>query len=596
MVIASLLDRPNALPTPLTSLVGREREVGAVAELLRRSDVRLVTLSGPGGVGKTRLALRVAEAVTDEFADGVAFVDLSSIVDPGLVLPAITATFGLRESGDRSMPDRLAAFLAAREIVLLLDNFEQVVEAAPALADLLQRCPNLTLLVTSRVLLRLSAEQVFPVGPLAAPEAARLFVQRARAADPEAVFDGTNDAVIAEICARLEGLPLAIELAAARVRLLSPPALLARLSDRLRLLADGPRDAPPRLRAMREAIAWSYDLLTADEQAFFRRLSVFAGGFTLEAAEAMGQATLDVLSSLADKSLVRQAPRATGGEESEPRFALLETIRAYGLERLAVGGEEEVTCQAHAAYFTALAERAILWGPAQGIWFRRLEAEHDNLRAALAWLVNTGDAGGAQRLAGLLWELWYMRGRVTEGRRWLEQALALTGPTDPKTRAGALTGAGALSALQGDLDPADGLLADGAALYRQIGHSELLGVALGCRGNVKLAKGDLAAAEALYEEEISHYRAAGNAGAAIGAVSSTWVNRRRARRPTNRARSPGRRTRSSGGRHLVAGPATPARRLRPDQSGEAARRPPRLRPRCRALPEGSPSVARGGTS
>jgi non-specific serine/threonine protein kinase len=545
MVIAPLPDRPAALPIPLTPLVGREREAETVVALLGRPEVRLVTLTGPGGVGKTRLALRVAAEAGGDFADGVAFVDLTPLTDPGLVLPAVATTLGLRESGDRPLGDQLAGLLTARQVLLVLDNAEQVVEAAVDLARLLAVCPNLKLLVTSRVVLRLSAEHVFPVVPKPLADAATLFVQRARAASPDVALIGPDDPIVSQICARLDGLPLAIELAAARVRSLSPPALLAHLSDRLRLLTDGPRDAPPRLRAMRAAIAWSYDLLTPAEQSLFRRLATFPGGFTLEGAQAVSRgveesrsregrdplldsstarlldsSVLDLVASLVDKSLVRQVRRTAGNADGQDRFAMLETVRAYGLERLVASGEEEAARQAHADFFTDLATRVDLWGAAQATWLSRLEADEDNLRAAMTWWLERGDVDRAQRLTGALWEFWYMRGRITEGRRWLKRAIALGTATDVTAAAAALTGAGALVARQGELDRADAFLAAGIAHYREIGNHERLGVALGCRGNVMLAKGNLSAAQRLYEEELAAYRAADHPPA----IGAAWLN------------------------------------------------------------------------
>jgi non-specific serine/threonine protein kinase len=553
MVIAPLPDRPVTLPVSLTPLVGREREAETVFALLGRPDVRLVTLIGPGGVGKTRLALRVAAEFGDDLADGVAFVDLTPLTDPDLVLPAVATTLGLRESGDQPIGDQLAGFLAERQVLLVLDNVEQVTEAAVDLARLLAICPNLKLLVTSRVVLRLSAEHVFPVVPLPSTDAATLFVLRARATNPGIALSGPADPIVSQICARLDGLPLAIELAAARVRSLSPPALLAHLSDRLRLLTDGPRDAPPRLRTMRAAIAWSYDLLSPEEQIFFRHLAAFPGGFTLEGAQgalgALGAQDesasirprdldarssvppappvppvppvppdiLDLVASLVDKSLVRQVRRTAGDANGQDRFAMLETVRAYGLERLVASGEEVTARQAHANFFTEFATRVDLWGAAQATWLSRLEADEDNVRAAITWWLEQGDVNRAQRLTGALWEFWYMRARLSEGRRWLDRALALGAATDPTAAAAALTGAGALAGRQGEFDRADALLAAGIAHYRKIGNYERLGVALGCRGNVLLASGDLSAAQRLYEEELAAYCTA-NHPPAIGAA------------------------------------------------------------------------------
>src|SRR4051812_14297335 len=360
-----------ALPVPLTSFVGREREVEDVCELLRRSGVRLVSLSGPGGVGKTRLALRVAETIQKTFVDGMAFVPLAPIADPELVCSTIAQTLHLRERSDRSPAALLAEALQDSEFLLILDNFEQVVEAAPRLTELLVACPGLRILVTSRILLRLSGEHDFPLRPLTLPdttippshqgeaEAVRLFVDRAHSADPTFALTSDNARTVAAICQRLDGLPLALELVAAKVRLLPPQALLPRLARALPLLATGRRDDPARLRTMRDAIGWSYDLLGPADQFLFQRLAVFAGGFTLEAAEAiaggMNDTGIDILvgvESLVEQSMVHriEAPREDH-ETREPRFSMLETVREFADERLVASGEEDRVRSAHADFF-----------------------------------------------------------------------------------------------------------------------------------------------------------------------------------------------------------------------------------------------------
>ncbi len=357
------------LPAPPTSFVGRAGEAAAVVALLARDDVRLVTLTGPGGVGKTRLALRAAHELAAGFADGAAFIDLTPLTEPDLVAPTVATALGVRAAGDRPIAERLVEALRDRDLLLVLDNFEQVVEAAPLVAGLLAACPRLTALVTSREPLRLSAEHVFSVPPLGVPEADagamvdatahsdafRLFVERARSARSDFAVTAANTPMIAEIVRHLDGLPLAIELAAARVATLPPRALLARLEHRLPLLADGPRDAEPRHRTMRDAIAWSNELLSAAEQTAFRRLAVFVDGCALEAIEAVlgpGADALAIVPSLVGKSLLRQEE----GPDGEPRFRMLETIREFGLEQLGARGEEIAARDAHAAYILTLAK------------------------------------------------------------------------------------------------------------------------------------------------------------------------------------------------------------------------------------------------
>ncbi len=525
---------PIAMPVPLprTSLVGREAEITAILALLSRpgspDGARLLTLTGPGGIGKTRLALRVLEMARQEFTGGIAFVPLAPIRDPDLVLPEIAQNLGVRETRDRSPAADIARAQAGEPFLLVLDNVEQVVAAAPEIDTLLHTCPNLTILATSRALLRVSGEREFPVPPLAA-DAVRLFVARAAAARPGFRLRPDEDETVAAICARLDGLPLAIELAAARVRFLSPAALLHRLAtgpdaspwsrteppgSTLRWLEGGPVDQPPRLRTLRDAIAWSYDLLDAGQQALFRRLSVFAGTFSLEAVGAVCGIddeldALDQIGALVDQSLL-------GVEEhsGEPRYGLLETIREFGLERLAACGELEETRARHAAYFVAFAEaaapRLIMTGGAS--WLHRVDAEHDNLRAALTWLLAAEDAEGSLRLAGSLSTYWRFRGFLGEGHRWLDRALALgerKGPVPTDVRATALTGAGNIAYYQGETARALDLLHAGLALWRETGDAWGSLVARSIAGGVLVAQGRYDDAVSLIDTEHDRLRDAG---------------------------------------------------------------------------------------
>jgi len=515
-------------------LIGREREVAINGQLLRRKDVRLVTLTGPGGTGKTRLGLQVASELRDVFADGVFFVSLALINDPMLVMPTIAQALGIRERVEPGQPlsARLAEVLHQKQVLLLLDNFEQVIGAASQVADLLASCPQLKVLVTSREVLRVRAEHEFAVPPLELPDlthlpepatlarfpSVALFLQRAQAANPEFQLNVTNARVVAAICVRLDGLPLAIELAAARMKLLSPQILLARLSRRLAILTGGARDMPTRQQTLRNTIEWSYHLLTAWEQRLFRRLSVFVGGCTLQAAEAVctvpddgaGQ-VLDGIASLVDKSLLKRLEQTGEGSE-EPRLLMLETIREYGLEALTTSGEEQAARQAHADYFLLLAEEAepALKGPLLVEWLERLEQEHDNLRAALHWAVEGGRAEMALRIGVALERFWVVRGHRNEGLAFLERALV--GGTEIATdlRAKALLAAARLAFIQSHYDQGEALAYESLALFRELGDRRGIALSLDRLGMAAWRRGDFRAARVLMEEDLPLFKEVGD--------------------------------------------------------------------------------------
>jgi predicted ATPase/transcriptional regulator with XRE-family HTH domain len=498
-------DFTHRLPRHPNPLVGRDEEVEALTSMLIQPHVQLVTITGPGGVGKTRLALETGVKLETAFRDGVRFIELAAIQDPNLLLPVIARELGVQSDEHSALPDLLAAFLSRRQLLLLLDNFEPLLEGASDVATLLSRSPSSKVLVTSRARLNLRAEHEFPLSPLPVPEwdgelsmehlasypAAELFVQRARQVDPAFSVTTENASSIAAICAYLDGLPLAIELAAARIRVLSPQEMLPRLVHVLDFLSGGQRDVPDRHRTMRDAIAWSYDLLHEDEQQLFRQLSTFVGGWTLEAAEAAAPAGIDVietLTTLVNSSLVGQ----TTNPDGRTRFGMLETIREFGLERLEALGEMDVAQQRHARYFLHLAEEAEpnLISGNQIVWVRLLTVEMPNMRAALEWSQGPdGDPETALRLGGSLAWFWRIRGYISEGRAWLDRALAQESES-PRARMKAVAGAGWVLHVQHESAIARRLLDESLRLAEELGDRWTVAWVLHLLGRVAYFDGD----------------------------------------------------------------------------------------------------------
>ena len=551
---------PCVIPAPPTPLIGRERLIADAEALLRRDAVRLLTLTGSGGTGKTRVGLQLARNLAGAFANGAYFVALAPISDPEQIVPAIAQTLGVREEGGRPVFESLRAYLEGRHTLLVLDNFEQALGAAPAIGQLLMGCPQLKLLVTSRVRLQLYGEYELAVPPLELPasvdggadeperagallasEAVRLFLARAEVVRPEQSFAPDEIATIAAICARLDGLPLAIELAAARSKFFAPRALLAQLSSRLNTLVGGPYDLPARQRTLRDAIGWSFNLLSAEEQTVFAALGCFVGGFTMEAAAACAAPLIApgahpdefgglspvqaIVTALVDKSLLRQEAGAAG----EPRFSMLETIREYALEQLALRGMVEAQQQRHAAYFLALAEAAEpqLWSPQRQAAMELLELEYGNIRAALAWSQGPGgDPETALRMASALWWFWFMRSSMTEGQLWLTGALKRRDRTSLAAQAKALPRAGIQAWFTSDYARAEALCAEGVELNRQLG--DRIGVAYGVHG-LGLVALDRCEPRALtyFEECLGYFRDEGHiwgvAWSLFRLAQSAWV-------------------------------------------------------------------------
>jgi predicted ATPase/DNA-binding CsgD family transcriptional regulator len=526
-MVSRLLAPERPIPTPLTALVGRVDELSMLHTLLAREEVRLVTLTGPGGVGKTRLAIQVVCDIDDEFPDGIAFIDLAPVRDAELAISTIAQGLGIPDTEQGSLLERIAFGLNARRFLLVLDNLEQVMGAGDVIGRLLSVTSQMTILVTSREVLRLSGEYEFTVAPLSLPapgatdldeiaeiESVRLFVQRARSVRIGFELTRANAAGIAELCARLDGLPLAIELAAARLRHLSPQALLARLSGRLTILTGGARDLPARLQTMRAAISWSYDLLSHPDQALFRRLSVFFGGFTIEAAERIGgggfsggsdaSPVLDGIGSLVDKSLVT----VVNGEDGESRYQMLETIREFGQECLIGAGEEDATRRLHASWFVDFAETAAaaLTGPNRVSLLQQFEGELVNLRQALAWAEASGETELAHRLVAAMAPFWEVQGYLSEGWDWSRRVLEMPGLVSSELRGRALSGSAMIAYRLGSYERASEGAQAALEIAEQIGSDLLAGGAMIVLGNVAYDKGDLEATLTNYEVALARYR------------------------------------------------------------------------------------------
>ncbi|MDQ2743772.1 MAG: tetratricopeptide repeat protein, partial [Chloroflexota bacterium] len=520
-----LVTHPTNLPDEPTPFIGRAGAIRAIGVLLGQPGIRLVTLTGPGGTGKTRLAVQVGTTLLHDFPDGVFFVSLAPLADPSLVPATIAEVLAVKEQAGTTVGETLTAFLGPKHLLLVLDNLEHLLAAVPFLAGLLEVCRDLHLLVTSRVPLHLSREREYPVPPLALPdprhrptleefsqyEAVAFFIDRARAVKPEFAVTNENAPAVAEICARLDGLPLAIELAASRSKLFPPQTLLHRLSSRLNLLTGGARDRPSRQQTLRGAIDWSYSLLSDEEQTLFARLSVFAAGCTFEAAEAVcnPEGELDLLeelASLVDKSLVKQV-----GEE-ETRFGMLETIREFAGGKLEERGERDRISEAHARYFLALVEEVQpeLTGPRQKEVLARLDSELDNLRAAMRWFLERGESEAELRLAAGLYRFWLSRGYWSEGRRWLEDGLDRSPAVRSAIRAKAHQVIGELARFEGDYDRATRHLDDALALSTELGDEGARARALMALGGVHSSRGKSDRAAALLEESLALHRKLGD--------------------------------------------------------------------------------------
>ncbi len=523
-------------PLPSASLIGRDAHTARIVALIRDTSIRLLTLTGPGGVGKTSLALAVAHEIQDDFPDGVVFVDFATINDARLAVGVMLRALGVGESGDHDAQSVLVGYLEDRRLLLVLDNLEHLLSVAPLVADLVQSCSRLVFLATSRTPLRLRAEQRFSVPPLAVPSrseryeeianapAVQLFLARARAAQVDFELTEENAADVAEICARLDGLPLAIELAAARVTILSPASLLDRLSRSLDILKNGPRDLPDRHQTLRATVDWSHQLLTSSDQALFRRLAVFVGGFDAKSAEAVCSITepgeedvLIGLSSLLENSLLRTVHDPT---DAEIRLGMLETVRQYAVERLEQSGERDTIRRSHASYYQRLAEEAgpHLVGPRQREWLARLDREHDNLRATLDWAGEQQDVEAGLRISAALWRFWWTRGHLSEGRGWFDTFLRHADGVAPELLASALSGAGILAWAQGDCDVSVTLHQRALSTWQEQGNKFGVAKALNNLGLVALDQNRLSDAIGFYEQSLTLHREAGTRRSVAGAL------------------------------------------------------------------------------
>jgi predicted ATPase/class 3 adenylate cyclase len=512
--LKTLGNRPTNLPTQPNPLVGRELELREIAQLLRAEDIRLLTLTGTGGAGKTRLALQAGAELLEHFRSGVFFVSLAPVAEEDLLVSTIARVLAVRETAGEDLEATLSTYLADKQMLLVLDNFEQIAGAAPTVAQLLAAAPDLCVIVTSRERLRISAEHVYEVPALPESDAIALFVARAQGAAPGFMLSDDNRECVAALCQRLEGLPLSVELAAARSAVLSPRALLERLDERLMILTGGARDAADRHRTLRQTIEWSYDLLDASEQNLFRSLAVFVDGCRLDAAESIcltsgDFSVVDGLQSLVDKSLVRQRSDPDG----ERRFWMLETIREYATERLVRSGEADLVEGRHTQHFLELADHAepVLWRQKTDAWLPRLEVEQANFRAALERALSNGENETAFRLGGALYPFWELRARHREARVLLSRILALDNGVSPRHRAKVLIAAGRATSWQFDWLASNALLEEAVAICRKLGDVDGIGRCLGFIGHARLFTGDHEGAATALEEGVELARRSGDA-------------------------------------------------------------------------------------